>query len=56
MLRWTELNGPRVMLPERQGFGSRLIERTVSQLGGKARFDWHSEGLVCEIALQACLR
>jgi PAS domain S-box-containing protein len=56
MLRWTELNGPRVMLPERQGFGSRLIERTVSQLGGKARFDWRSEGLVCEIALQACLR
>jgi PAS domain S-box-containing protein len=52
-LRWTELGGPRVKVPERQGFGSRLIERTISQLGGKARFDWPSEGLVCEIALQA---
>jgi len=52
-LRWTELAGPRVTVPERQGFGSRLIQQTISQLGGKARFDWSSEGLVCEIALQA---
>jgi two-component sensor histidine kinase len=33
------------------GFGTRLIEVTVSQLGGKARFGWRSEGLVCEIAV-----
>jgi PAS domain S-box-containing protein len=52
-LRWTELAGPRVTVPEREGFGSRLIQQTISQLGGKARFDWSSEGLVCEIALQA---
>jgi PAS domain S-box-containing protein len=52
-LRWTELGGPGVKVPERLGFGSRLIERTISQLGGQARFDWPSEGLVCEIALQA---
>jgi PAS domain S-box-containing protein len=51
-LRWTELGGPMVKAPERQGFGSRLIERMISQLGGKARFDWPSEGLVCEIVLQ----
>jgi len=51
-LCWTELGGPRVNAPERMGFGSRLIEGTISQLGGKARFDWRSEGLVCEIALQ----
>jgi two-component sensor histidine kinase len=52
-LRWTESAGPRVTVPERQGFGSRLIQRTISQLGGRTRFDWSSEGLVCEIALQA---
>jgi two-component sensor histidine kinase len=52
-LRWTELGGPRVKAPERQGFGSRLIEGTISQLGGKAHFDWLSEGLVCEITLKA---
>ena len=51
-LRWTELGGPRVNRPERKGFGSRLIEGTISQLGGNARFDWRSEGLVCEIAVR----
>jgi PAS domain S-box-containing protein len=51
-LRWTELGGPRVNAPERKGFGSRLIEGTISQLGGKAHFDWRSEGLVCEIAVR----
>jgi two-component sensor histidine kinase len=35
MLRWTELGGPSVNAPERKGFGSRLIEGTISQLGGK---------------------
>jgi two-component sensor histidine kinase len=52
VLRWTELGGPRVNAPERKGFGSRLIEGTISQLGGKARFDWRSEGLVCDIAVR----
>jgi two-component sensor histidine kinase len=51
-LRWTELGGPRVDKPERKGFGSRLIEGTISQLGGNARFDWRSEELVCEIAVR----
>ena len=52
-LRWTELGGAEGRIePERKGFGSRLIEGTISQLGGKARFDWRSEGLVCEIAVR----
>jgi PAS domain S-box-containing protein len=50
-LRWTELGGPSVNAPERKGFGSRLIEGTISPLGGKVLFDWRSEGLVCEIAV-----
>jgi two-component sensor histidine kinase len=50
-LRWTELDGPIVTAPEGKGFGSHLIEGTISQLGGKARFDWRSEGLICEIAV-----
>jgi PAS domain S-box-containing protein len=52
-LRWTELDGPKVKAPERQGFGSRLIEGTIGQLGGKARFDWQPQGLVCEITFRA---
>ncbi|WP_407169723.1 PAS domain S-box protein [Bradyrhizobium sp. ORS 111] len=51
MLRWTELGGPKVNAPERKGFGSRLIEGTISPLGGQVRFDWRAEGLVCVIAL-----
>jgi PAS domain S-box-containing protein len=50
-LRWTELGGPSVNAPERKGFGSRLIEGTISPLGGTVLFDWRSEGLICEIAV-----
>jgi two-component sensor histidine kinase len=49
-LCWTELGGPDIQTPTRQGFGTRVIERLVGQLKGKARFDWRPEGLVCEIA------
>jgi PAS domain S-box-containing protein len=51
MLRWTELGGPRVNVPQRKGFGSRLIEGTIGPLGGKVLFEWRAEGLVCEIAV-----
>ena len=53
ILRWTEMGGPEVQTPTRQGFGTRIIEGMVGQLKGKARFDWRAEGLVCEIALRA---
>jgi two-component sensor histidine kinase len=51
-LRWTETGGPSVEPPTRQGFGTRVIERMIrNQLKGDVRFDWRSEGLVCEIAV-----
>jgi PAS domain S-box-containing protein len=53
ILCWTELGGPAVQTPTRQGFGSRVIERMIGQLKGKTRFDWRPEGLVCEITIQA---
>jgi PAS domain S-box-containing protein len=53
ILRWREMGGPAVKMPAHQGFGTRVIERTIGQLKGKARFDWHADGLVCEIILQA---
>jgi PAS domain S-box-containing protein len=50
VLRWTEAGGPAVKPPTRKGFGTRVMEAMVqSQLNGKIRFDWRSEGLVCEI-------
>jgi two-component sensor histidine kinase len=49
-LRWAEAGGPAVTPPVRQGFGTRVIERMIrSQLKGEVRFDWRSEGLLCEI-------
>jgi PAS domain S-box-containing protein len=53
ILQWTEVGGPAVQMPTRQGFGTRVIERMIGRLKGKARFDWRSEGLVCEITVQA---
>jgi PAS domain S-box-containing protein len=52
ILRWTEIGGPAVQAPARQGFGCRVVERMIEQLRGKARFDWRPEGLICEIILQ----
>ena len=54
-LCWSELDGPPVLaLPERRGFGSTLLESvTRGQLGGKAEFHWHTEGLVCEMTIAA---
>jgi PAS domain S-box-containing protein len=52
VMRWTETGGPAVQVPTRQGFGSRVIDRMIGQLKGKARFDWRPEGLICEIVLR----
>ena len=43
--------GPPVTPPTRQGFGTRVISRMVTQTGGDIRFDWHPEGFACEIAI-----
>jgi two-component sensor histidine kinase len=50
-LRWEEKDGPRVTPPSRRGFGSRLIERSLSAaLGGEAAIDFAPSGVVCMIA------
>ena len=51
-LRWSENGGPAVNAPTRKGFGGRIMEQMIGQLKGKTRFDWHAEGLVCEITLR----
>jgi two-component sensor histidine kinase len=50
-LRWIESGGPTVMPPAHRGFGTRVIESMIGQLGGEVRFDWRDHGLTCEIAL-----
>ena len=47
-LTWTERGGPPVTPPERRGFGSRMIERTLaSEFGGKVDLEFAPEGVTC---------
>jgi len=49
-LRWEEIGGPPVQAPERRGFGTRLIERSLAHdLAGRATITFASAGVVCEI-------
>jgi len=46
-LTWQEADGPKVSAPERQGFGSRLLEDVVAhELGGEARLHYEPHGLL----------
>jgi two-component sensor histidine kinase len=50
-LTWEESDGPSVGAPERSGFGSRLIERGVRELGGEVEREWRPHGLLCRITV-----
>jgi PAS domain S-box-containing protein len=50
-LRWEETGGLPVREPDRLGFGTRLIERSLAHdLDGTAEIKFHPTGVVCEIA------
>ncbi len=48
-IRWTELGGPLVRQPVRHGFGSRVVNTMIQQIGGTITFDWREDGLFCEV-------
>ncbi len=49
-LRWEESGGPPVQVPLRQGFGTRLIERSLAlDLEGDARIEFAPTGVVCTV-------
>ena len=49
-LRWEEIDGPPVVKPTRQGFGTRLITGGLArELGGSVVLDHRPAGVVCEI-------
>lgn len=52
-LIWMEQGGPPVSTPpERGGFGSKLVDRSVSrQLGGSISYDWSDGGLTATLRL-----
>ena len=49
-LTWTESGGPPVEAPNRRGFGSVLLERSLKEdLGGAVDVSYRPEGLACAI-------
>jgi len=49
-MRWTETGGPETAPPERQGFGSRLIQQMVGHSrDGSVTFDFRRTGLVVDL-------
>ena len=49
-LVWREKGGPPVTPPEKRGFGSRLIERSLAaEFGGTVTIDFNPEGVVCTV-------
>jgi two-component sensor histidine kinase len=53
-LIWAETGGPPITEePELQGFGSRLVARSVAgQLGGELNYDWQESGLVVTVRMR----
>jgi PAS domain S-box-containing protein len=50
LIEWVESNGPPVAPPKRQGFGSRLIHRGLTQeLGGDIKLTFEPSGVRCVI-------
>ena len=49
-VHWQERGGPVVAVPERRGFGTRMIERALaSELSGTVRLSFEPEGVSCHI-------
>ena len=49
-IEWREQGGPTVQMPRSRGFGSTMIERSLSQeLNGSVSLDFHPDGVVCSI-------
>ena len=49
VVEWLERGGPTVVPPTRRGFGSALIEQSLSHsLGGRSKLDFNPEGLKAE--------
>jgi chemotaxis family two-component system sensor kinase Cph1 len=52
VLHWTETGGPAVTPPERRGFGSVVIERSICHdLDGEASLEFDRDGVRCVIRL-----
>jgi two-component sensor histidine kinase len=51
VIRWSEADGPPVNPPQRQGFGTRVVNCVIQELKGELRFEWNPEGIACEVTI-----
>jgi PAS domain S-box-containing protein len=51
VLDWKESGGPKVSAPKQRGFGSTLIERTLSAHGGEVAMSYRAEGMSSRMTL-----
>ncbi|WP_426163248.1 sensor histidine kinase [Sandarakinorhabdus sp. DWP1-3-1] len=50
---WTERGGPATAKPsDGEGFGSKLVQRSMAGLGGTIAYDWASEGVVARLSMR----
>lgn len=48
---WAESGGPHIEPPKKLGFGSNLIDRTISDLGGNVEKEYRPEGFICRMTI-----
>ena len=54
VIEWREAGGPLARTPDRQGFGSHLIEQMIKRaFRGEVTFDYRPEGLICRMVMPA---
>lgn len=54
ILIWTERNGPPVAEPTDEGYGSKLLRRSIAgHLGGSIVTDWSDEGIIVTLTMDA---
>jgi two-component sensor histidine kinase len=51
-MTWQEIDGPPVVAPVAQGFGTKLLTRCMQSLGGSIEPEFRPEGLICRIAFE----
>jgi PAS domain S-box-containing protein len=51
-IEWAETGGPPVVEPQKRGFGTTLIERSLGGVGGSAELRFNATGLQCAIDVQ----
>lgn len=53
VLTWSERGGPPIaQMPHRQGFGTKMIERLITSLGGAVNWHWPESGMILRLRLR----